>query len=299
LKLSTTMNIPLRLVLRIGVLLSSVSGCVQAFGAHAPIISQRQRYPTRHPTLVVVVSSLAASSSASVHEQALFKKQGGILYRTSIFNKTELALIRQELADYQKGGRLKDEIASSVAQHRMGAVLSSNNDNNRPSSSSSTSSQTTMDILREGSLTQWIRTVTQNPNYVLRDDQVPVEIRSYEKPNACMAWHRDDVLFDPPQLEIVWTLENSSDCRTLWKDDHDETTVHAVETDPNAALLIPAGGAEHCVSSLKRGRRVILKCVYALQDAKFVSGSHLHQFDKGKKEKNTKRKQQQQRRRRR
>jgi hypothetical protein len=91
-----------------------------------------------------------------------------------------------------------------------------------------------------------------------------------------MDWHVDDVLSDPPQLEVVLTLENTSDCQTMWKladDNHVQ-----VETDVNSALLLQAGGIPHCVSSLKRGRRAILKCAYVEEGAVFCKDEMVTQF---------------------
>jgi len=85
-----------------------------------------------------------------------------------------------------------------------------------------------------------------------------------------MEWHVDDVLFDPPQVEVVFTLENTSDCRTMWK--LPDGSIRTVETEKNSAILLAAGGAEHCVSSLKNGKRVILKCMFVHQDAIPVVG---------------------------
>lgn len=198
----------------------------------------------------------ASHNSHSSHSQ--FEKAGGILYRTSVFNLQELSDIQTALTEYKR--RLVDETASSVAKNRRGAVLPPQSKVNQ--------------IFREGSLIEWIRKVTNNPNYILRDDVIPVEIRSYEQKGACMAWHSDDVLFQPPQLEIVWTLENSSDCVTMWKIDGD---IRTVETDPNSVLLIGAGGPEHCVTSLKQGSRFIIKCVYAFKDATYQNDA-VHQF---------------------
>lgn len=100
-----------------------------------------------------------------------------------------------------------------------------------------------------------------------------------------MEWHVDDILFTKPQIELVLTIENSSDCQTMWEDKqklqqhgylgNDLSTssnppmsvVQAVQTEPNSVILIQAGGARHKVSALKNGRRVILKFV-------FVDNSH-------------------------
>mmetsp|Transcript_37519 Transcript_37519/g.87494 ORF Transcript_37519/g.87494 Transcript_37519/m.87494 type:complete len:117 (+) Transcript_37519:758-1108(+) len=82
-----------------------------------------------------------------------------------------------------------------------------------------------------------------------------------------MSWHQDDILYFPkPQIEVVFTLENSSDCSTMWKEydngDKGNIRFNSVETTPNSAIFIRAGSVEHCVSTLKRGKRVILKIVF-------------------------------------
>jgi len=114
-----------------------------------------------------------------------------------------------------------------------------------------------------------------------------------------MAWHKDDVIYDPPQWEVVFTVENTSDCVTMWKiqnkndnyknsnsnnNDDDEkkgnennttmtTRYCQVEIDPNSLLVLQAGdeGPEHCVTSLKMGRRVIIKCAYRYEGAARIS----------------------------
>lgn len=97
------------------------------------------------------------------------------------------------------------------------------------------------------------------------------QVRIYEKVGASMEWHVDDVLYDPPQVEVVYTLENNSDCVTKWREEPLSSGLKKMETDANSALLLRAGGVSHCVSSLKRGRRVIIKCAYVARDARKVT----------------------------
>jgi hypothetical protein len=191
-------------------------------------------------------------------ETALSNQMGGFLYRTSVFDKDELNTITSELSACAK--RLVPETASSIAQHRMGTAL--------PKTSP------TVQILRDGSLSRLVKRVVGR-DYKLCEE-LPIEVRTYEKVGASMAWHVDDVLYDSPQVEVIWTLENTSNCRTMWKQDGN---VRAVETDPNAVVLLRAGGPLHCVTSLKWGRRVILKCAYASKEATFSKGLHTNQFD--------------------
>lgn len=89
----------------------------------------------------------------------------------------------------------------------------------------------------------------------------PVELRCY-RVGAEMVWHKDDVLYDIPQVELVICLDNNSDARTEWINPHGE---HALEwTPPNTALFVRAGetGAAHRVTPVKRGERTILKMVW-------------------------------------
>jgi len=141
----------------------------------------------------------------------------------------------------------------------------------------------------EGSIFQLINEVEgTNCNFEL-SEEIPVEVRIYEQAGAGMEWHADDILFEPEQAEVVLTMENNSDCVTIWEEGKDDTNPGKrveVETSPNSAILIKAGGARHKVSPLKYGRRVILKFVYAREGATLVDGAekHIKQFDSSKKQ---------------
>lgn len=104
---------------------------------------------------------------------------------------------------------------------------------------------------------------------------------------AGMDWHVDDVLYDPPQVEVVWTLENTSDCTTRWITGVEETII---ETDPNSALLLRAGGVPHCVTPLKRGRRVVVKCAFCSKHAVFRQDNMVMQFATSNKKKKRRKK---------
>jgi hypothetical protein len=54
-----------------------------------------------------------------------------------------------------------------------------------------------------------------------------------------MDWHLDDELYDPPQVEVVYTFENTSDCTTWWK--QGDAQIIIKETDPNSVLIFEAG----------------------------------------------------------
>jgi hypothetical protein len=201
---------------------------------------------------------------------SLLDKSGGVLYRQSIFSNDELSVIQHEVASLMT--RLNEETTSSVAQNRLGASLSPESE--------------TVRILREGSLGKLLQKVAGSEMELC--SHLPVEIRTYEKTGAGMAWHEDDVLYDPPQVEAVITLENNSDCQTLWR--KPTGLIESKETDPNSVLLLKAGGPSHCVTSLKRGRRVILKCAYVANGSVFQDGVHKDQFGASKKKSKDRRK---------
>ena len=193
----------------------------------------------------------------STLDQSPLAKAGGIVYRKSVFDKHELDAIRNDCNKFKKS--LTPELGQSVATNRLGTAL--------PRTCN------TYDIFETGSLNQLVKRVA-GEDYEL-SHHLPLEIRTYEKKGACMAWHADDVHYDPPQVEVVWCLENDSDCSTLYKIGE---KVEEIQTEPNAVLLIEAGGPTHCVTSLKRGSRTILKCAFSKRHAKYLDNVGGEQF---------------------
>jgi hypothetical protein len=215
--------------------------------------------------LVIAATNVQSTTAFSKQYHPAPPPLQEILYRRNVFAKDELLIIQADVKQYL--GKLRPETMSSVAHGRRGLAL--------PPSAA------TVDKFAQGSLLRWIHRVTQCSDYQLCTE-VPLEIRTYDQKGAGMAWHADDILFTPvPQLEVVWTLENTSDCRTLYRSTATQN-VETVETEANSVLLVPAGGPEHCVTSLQRGRRVILKAVYALTDAAYVEEASVAQFGQTK-----------------
>lgn len=103
-----------------------------------------------------------------------------------------------------------------------------------------------------------------------------------------MEWHIDDILYNPSQIEVVLTLENNSDCYTMWKPLNGD--IQSVQTTPNSALILKSGGVEHKVSPLKVGRRVILKLAFVRKGAAVLDDMVGHASHHNGKSKNKKRK---------
>lgn len=193
----------------------------------------------------------------------MLEKSSGVLYRKSVFDREELETIRQEMEGNRN--RLQAECSSSIAQKRLGTTLDFESSN-------------VVKVLKDGSLHELVEKAVGGPCHL--STNIPVEIRAYAQKGAGMAWHVDDVLYNPPQIEVIWTLDNDSDCKTMWKDGSE--VLHSVETEPNSAILLLAGGASHCVTHLKYGSRVILKFAYVREGSTFLAG-HKNQFESSKK----------------
>jgi hypothetical protein len=88
---------------------------------------------------------------------------------------------------------------------------------------------------------------------------VPMEHRYYTKSKG-MKWHKDTLLSDPPQYEIVYTVANTSDSHTEYIDHWGRT--HRVWTEPNSIMIVRANGYIHQVTPVNKGSRSILKIAY-------------------------------------
>ena len=94
-------------------------------------------------------------------------------------------------------------------------------------------------------------------------NNLPIEFRIYEK-GGKMDWHRDyvdKVVRNCPQIEIVFTLENTSDSKTLWIDD-DTNKKHEIITQNNSIIITQGNGAYHMVTPVSIGYRSIIKIAY-------------------------------------
>jgi len=84
-----------------------------------------------------------------------------------------------------------------------------------------------------------------------------MELRVY-RPGSYMDWHVDEVMYREPQFEAIFTVENSTDSETQWKEPGNQSLVSRW-AEPNSLIVLRAGGPLHQVTRATKGRRVILK----------------------------------------
>mmetsp|Transcript_46233 Transcript_46233/g.77065 ORF Transcript_46233/g.77065 Transcript_46233/m.77065 type:complete len:261 (-) Transcript_46233:60-842(-) len=87
----------------------------------------------------------------------------------------------------------------------------------------------------------------------------PMELRLYSI-GAAMGWHVDDLMYEEPQYELVFTIDNTSDSFTKFRDH--AGTLHSIWAQPNSLLVIRAAGVRHRVTAVGEGERSIIKLLY-------------------------------------
>jgi hypothetical protein len=97
-----------------------------------------------------------------------------------------------------------------------------------------------------------------NPSY-------PIEYRIYDDKSEGMIWHKDTSLFNPDCLEVVLTLDNSSDSKFHWIEDDQDRNIY---TSDNTLVIVKPNTILHKVSPLNYGTRRILKFIIEFNDCK-------------------------------
>eukprot|EP00882_Tetradesmus_deserticola_P029487 GHRQ01033032.1.p1 GENE.GHRQ01033032.1~~GHRQ01033032.1.p1 ORF type:complete len:185 (+),score=84.41 GHRQ01033032.1:53-607(+) len=98
----------------------------------------------------------------------------------------------------------------------------------------------------------------------------PIELRQYPK-GAAMPWHKDEQMYASPQWEVIYTIDNSSDSTTEWRDESGKE--HSLWTEPNSLLAVQAEGWEHRVLPVRTGSRSILKLAFTSSSIKLPAYS--------------------------
>ena len=89
-----------------------------------------------------------------------------------------------------------------------------------------------------------------------------------------MKWHIDTLLYDKPQYELIYTIDNSSNSVTEWIDD--KGNKNQLWTEPNSLLIVKANGYNHNVTPVTIGTRHILKLIYT--QSKKYNDNYLHEL---------------------
>ena len=106
----------------------------------------------------------------------------------------------------------------------------------------------------------------------LKKTSYPIEYRKYFTGSTGMRWHKDKPLFTHPQLELVLTIENTSDSATKWKEKSGK--IHSIKTKENSVIVVQANSIFHKVNKVTSGERFIVK--YILFDKKLQQIKNEH-----------------------
>ena len=91
-----------------------------------------------------------------------------------------------------------------------------------------------------------------------------LEYRTYDI-GGRMDWHIDARMTTKkcPQIEVVYTIENTSDSTTVWRE-NDTNIEHSIFTTPNSVLITQGESVYHKVTPVTRGHRSIIKASYEI-----------------------------------
>ena len=91
-----------------------------------------------------------------------------------------------------------------------------------------------------------------------------LEYRAYDI-GGHMDWHIDTRVTTKkcPQIEVVYTIKNTSDSTTVWRE-NDTNIEHAIRTTPNSILITQGESVYHKVTPVTRGHRTIIKASYEI-----------------------------------
>ena len=206
--------------------------------------------------------ALLALAPKARHTHASTPRQAA--YIENLLPLTDLNKVRHECSTLR--AHMKRE-KNSIAKKRTGLRL--------PSISESHKALTSPLVARA---------VTSAIGEPLRLVDFPLELRHYGV-GACMDWHTDDLLTTPAQLECIFTVENTADSFTQWRDP--ERGFESMWTTPNSMLVVRAGadGPQHRVTPVRRGGRTILKLVFAPPSAQPTDDfyEHINSFPEARK----------------
>jgi len=107
---------------------------------------------------------------------------------------------------------------------------------------------------------KYINKIKEIINEDIKKSDFPIEFRVYPTGSEGMKCHKDTLLYEKPQYEMVYTIENESDSYTNWYSYLGWNNI--IYTKPNSLIIVKAQENIHCVSPINKGYRTILKLIY-------------------------------------
>ena len=107
---------------------------------------------------------------------------------------------------------------------------------------------------------KYINKIKEIINEDIKKSDFPIEFRVYPSGSEGMKCHKDTLLYEKPQYEMVYTIENESDSYTNWYSYLGWNNI--IYTKPNSLIIVKAQENIHCVSPINKGYRTILKLIY-------------------------------------
>ena len=179
-----------------------------------------------------------------------FKFNNGLAVFPAVFPPNDFQEVQRISREICKKSLRKEK--NSIAEGRLGHRIESSNE--------------LYEMFSNPNILSRIQKATgrTDSNLIIPQD-FPLEIRKYVI-GSHMPFHRDEQLYEQPQIEFVFTVENTSDSYTCWIDSKNNT--QKLSTEPNSLICIQATTVNHSVTSLKKGERVIIKGVLVAQGEK-------------------------------
>ena len=130
------------------------------------------------------------------------------------------------------------------------------------------------DIFYSKKCTNQLKNKTKNYNIFKSD--FPIEYRIYPTNSKGMRWHSDTLLYDLPQYEVIYTIDNTSDSKTEWIDSDNKK--HSLWTKPNSLLIVKANSYRHCVTPINTGTRSIFKLIFT--QSRFTNSNYDNEIER-------------------
>jgi len=187
--------------------------------------------------IITIIITISNTNKISNKISNTFNKNNGIIYLENIFDPSIFKQIKMECKNLNKNLK-KDYLINGK---RFGTYIKNGYIYN---------------ILHNIKFNNLINNIVNN-NCIM--STFPIEYRLYPKGSNGMKWHSDTLLFDKPQYECVYTIENTSDSKTQYKNNNKTISL---KTKPNSLLIVIANGPLHNVTPINVGYRTILKFIF-------------------------------------